>query len=158
MPLLEQSQQKACATNGALICTVVQCIFQAAIAFGLPLGSAAYGGGSETLATSLRIVSGVATLVYLFFGSVILQVAEQQDFGYSVRFCRRALTFWVGFLYFETVLNFASSSPWERFLWSPFLLIYATCSLVLLRSLSDIHQSRDGLSEEDHLFSASNSQ
>jgi hypothetical protein len=40
----------------------------------------------------------------------------------------------VGLLGLGAVMNFASSSPWERFGWAPFTLVLFTLGVVLARS------------------------
>jgi hypothetical protein len=108
--------------------------FQLALAIGMPWGRAAYGGTSATLVPELRVASGVATVVWLLAALVVLGRA-----GYwgSAR--------WSGFLPWATwvvavllllgaLVNFASSSPWERFGWGPLALLLAILCVVLARS------------------------
>ena len=40
----------------------------------------------------------------------------------------------VGVLLVGALMNFASSSPWERFLWGPLALVLAVLCFVLARS------------------------
>ena len=48
-----------------------------------------------------------------------------------VRLCVWAL---VGLTFLSSVLNFASSSQWERYLWGPFGLVLAVLCLVVARA------------------------
>jgi len=104
--------------------------FQAALAFGAPLGHASWGGVYEgQLPRRLRIVSGVAVGVHVLAALLVLGRA-----GYRVvplpedllRWGTRAL---VVLSFLGAVPNFASSSKWERFGWGPVALILAVLSL-----------------------------
>ena len=123
----------------AILCAVVQVIFQAAIALGLPLGKASWGGATEDedtqLPSSLRIVSGVASVVYAFFVSALVQASGLPMVTascYSDGLVRGVLWFLVIFLCLETILNWASPSPTERYIWGPFLLVFDASCIVLL--------------------------
>jgi hypothetical protein len=108
--------------------------FQLALAVGVPWGRAAYGGTSATLAPELRVASGVATVVWLLAASVVLGRA-----GYwgSARWSGSyPWATWVVavLLLLGALVNFASSSPWERFGWGPLALLLAILCVVLARS------------------------
>ena len=108
--------------------------FQVALALGAPWGRAAYGGTSATLQPELRVASGVATIVWLLAATVVLGRA-----GYW-RSARWTVAFhwgtWLvaGLLALGAVVNFASSSPWERFGWGPLALLLAVLCVILARS------------------------
>lgn len=112
--------------------------FQLALALGVPWGRAAYGGTSATLEPGLRVASGVATVVWLLAAAVVLGRA-----GYWGS-ARWSASFpwgtWVvaGLLTLGALVNFASSSPWERFGWGPLALLLAILSVVLARSRAAI--------------------
>jgi hypothetical protein len=113
--------------------------FQLALAVGVPWGRAAYGGTSATLAPELRVASGVATVVWLLAASVVLGRA-----GYwgSARWSG-SLPPWATWvvavlLLLGALVNFASSSPWERFGWGPLALLLAILCVVLARSRAAI--------------------
>ena len=82
-------------------------LFQVALALGAPLGRAAWGGGhAGTLPTGLRIASAVAIAIWAFAMVLVL----------------------------GALMNFASPSAWERFLWGPVGLVMSGLTLVLART------------------------
>lgn len=109
--------------------------FQAALASGAPLGAAAWGGTHDgRLPKRLRIASGVAAGFWVLAGAVILQRA-----GYEVVSIPAACVRWgtwllVVLLPIGAIMNLASRSRWERFLWGPVALILAALCLVVARS------------------------
>lgn len=108
--------------------------FQLALAIGMPWGRAAYGGTSATLAPELRMASGVATFVWLLAAAVVLgRAGYWGSTRWSVAF---PWATWVVavLLLLGAVVNFASSSPWERFGWGPLALLLAILCVVLARS------------------------
>jgi hypothetical protein len=114
---LARRRVAAAVTLGCLI--VVS--FQAALTLGAPLGAAALGGANAgTLPDDLRAVTAIATVAWL--GAALIILARG---GFAMSPLPRAVARWgtwviVGFLGLGTLLNFASSSPWERFGWGPF--------------------------------------
>ena len=112
--------------------------FQLALALGVPWGRAAYGGGSATLEPGLRVASGVATVVWLLAAAVVLGRA-----GYWGSARRSGFFPWgtwvvAVLLTLGAVVNFASSSPWERFGWGPLALLVAILCVVLARSRASV--------------------
>ena len=108
--------------------------FQLALALGVPWGRAAYGGTSATLQPELRVASGVATVVWLLAAAVVLGRAGYWGSArWSVSFPRATWVVAV-LLALGAVVNFASSSPWERFGWGPLALLLAILCVVLARS------------------------
>lgn len=109
--------------------------FQAALALGAPFGAAALGGTNPgQLPDALRVVTGLAAVVWLF-GSLLVLARG----GYAVLPLPRRVTglgTWVlvGVLGVGAVLNVASSSPWERFGRGPFTLVLLVLGVVLARS------------------------
>ena len=108
--------------------------FQVALAFGAPLGAAAFGGANAgQLPQQLRIASAGAAVVWLLAALVVLARG-----GFAVSPLPKAVSRWgtwmlVGLLAVGTLLNFASSSPWERFGWGPFSLTMLILCLTLAR-------------------------
>ncbi len=112
--------------------------FQLALAIGMPWGRAAYGGTSATLAPELRMASAVATVVWLLAAAVVLGRAGYWGSGrWAVAFQRATLVVAL-LLLLGALVNFASSSPWERFGWGPLALLLATLCVVLARSRSAV--------------------
>jgi hypothetical protein len=124
-------------------------VFQLLLAVGAPLGEAAWGGANHgRLPTDLRIGSGIAIVVYAVAGSVILARA-----GFGVRFVPGTLArvgSWVlvVLLTVGSLANFASQSPWERYLLGPVTLVLAALCLVVARSSQGVLGSAE---EPDHL-------
>jgi hypothetical protein len=128
---LARRRVAAAVTLGCLI--VVS--FQAALTLGAPLGAAALGGANAgTLPDDLRAVTAIATVAWL--GAALIILARG---GFAISPLPRAVARWgtwviVGFLGLGTLLNFASSSPWERFGWGPFTVTMLILSVSLARS------------------------
>jgi hypothetical protein len=114
---------------------VIVAAFQAALTLGAPLGAAAMGGTTPgKLPEAIRLMTGLFTVVWLF--AVLLVLARG---GYALVPLPEAVSrvgAWalVGLLGLGALMNFASSSPWERFGWGPFTLVLFTFGLVLARS------------------------
>lgn len=109
-------------------------VFQAALAFGAPLGRAAWGGTRTHLPTRLRVASGVAVAFWLVAALAVLARA-----GFDVPPLPDAVGRWgtwflVLLLPIGALMNFASSSTWERFLWGPLALVLAVLCFVVAQS------------------------
>lgn len=88
---------------------VVIAAFQVALAAGAPWGRAAWGGRhAGRLPGSLRAGSAIAAVVWAL---AAVAVAARIEWATWVL---------VGLLALGTLMNLASSSPWERFGWAPF--------------------------------------
>ena len=109
--------------------------FQAALTLGAPLGAAALGGTNPgQLPDRLRFVTALTALVWLFVTLIVLARG-----GFAVSPVPRVVAKWgtrvlVCALGAATLLNFASSSPWERFGWGPFSLVMLVLCIALARS------------------------
>ncbi|MHA7261813.1 hypothetical protein ACX80W_01280 [Arthrobacter sp. TMN-37] len=113
--------------------------FQASLALGAPLGEAAFGGASGgRLPPELRAASAVATVVWLLAALTVLARGRQGPVP-AGRAIRWGLRGFIVLLAAGTLLNAASSSPWERFLWAPLALV-----LLLLCLRLDRHRGADG--------------
>lgn len=108
--------------------------FQAALALGAPLGRAAWGGTRTNLPTSLRIASAVAVVFWVLAAMIVLERAEYHISPIPEPVARWGTWILVGVLLVGALMNFASSSPWERFLWGPLALLLAVLCFVLARS------------------------
>jgi hypothetical protein len=111
-------------------------VFQAALALGVPLGSAAWGGAYEgQLPMALRIASGVAVGVYVLAALIVLGRAGFRGVPLTYGFLRWGTWVLVGLLFLAALPNFVSSSGWERFGWGPVSLILAVlCLFVALKA------------------------
>jgi hypothetical protein len=107
--------------------------FQAALALGAPLGGAAWGGGAANLSLGLRVASGVAVGVWLFASALVLRRAGMRTVPLPQAITRWGVWILVGLLALAAIMNFASSSVWERAIWGPFCLIMFGLCLIVAR-------------------------
>jgi hypothetical protein len=109
--------------------------FQAALTLGAPFGAAAMGGTNPgTLPDETRLVSGFAALVWLLAASLVLARGGRALTPVPTALAKIGTWVLAGFLGLGALMNFASSSPWERWGWGPFTLIMFGLCLVLARS------------------------
>jgi hypothetical protein len=109
-------------------------LFQVALALGAPLGEAAYGGTHTDLPVALRLTSAFAAIVYGLATLVVLRCA-----GYRVPLVGGGVArvgTWVlaGLLPLAALMNFASSSGWERFGWGPTALVLGILCFLIARA------------------------
>ena len=98
-----------------------------------PLGRAAWGGAHTHLPMGLRVASAFSVEVWVLAALIVLGRA---GFGVSplpLGFVRWGTWILVGVLPLGAVMNFASPSNWERFLWGPVALILAALCLAVAR-------------------------
>jgi hypothetical protein len=109
-------------------------IFQLLLALGVPLGHAAFGGGSATLPDGLRVASAVSALLFLAAASVVLFRSGVGGTSSHSAFVRIGI--WVFGLIFgvSALANVASSSQWERHLLAPIAVVLAACFVIVARS------------------------
>jgi hypothetical protein len=105
--------------------------FQAAIAAGAPLGRAAWGGAHVRLPQRLRVASAVAVVVWILAALVALARARFEVSPIPFTVSRWAIWVLVVILPIGALVNAASRSPWERFLWAPVALALAVLCLAL---------------------------
>ena len=114
---------------------VVLAAFQAALAAGVPWGRAAWGGRqSGRLPRNLRVASAFSMVVWLLAALLVLDRA-----GIPLVDLPDAFSLWgtwalVVLLPIGALMNFASSSPYERFGWGPIALVMALLTLVVALS------------------------
>jgi hypothetical protein len=102
-------------------------VFQLGLALGAPLGRAAWSGTIPgRLPARLRVGSLVAGLIWSF---AVLVVLGRVGVGPLPAIAWLTWVF-VGLLLLGTVMNLASSSPWERYFWSPYAFVLAMLTLV----------------------------
>jgi hypothetical protein len=108
-------------------------IFQAALAFGAPIGHFAWGGAHKVLPQKLRISSAVSIVLYGFFAAIILSRAGLISFGDAGLI---GTATWILFGYFSlgVVMNGISRSKPERAVMTPVAASLAV--LYLLVALS----------------------
>jgi hypothetical protein len=108
--------------------------FQAALALGAPLGRAAWGGTQTDLPVSLQIASGVAIVVWLFAAAIVLGRVGIEIVPLPANLLRWGVRVLVVILAIGALMNFASQSPWERFLWGPVGVILTVLTLAIAHS------------------------
>jgi hypothetical protein len=109
-------------------------VFQAALALGAPLGRAAWGGTQTSLPAELRIASGVAIVVWLLAATIVLGRIGIEFVRLPAVFLRRGTWVLVVVLTIGALMNLASQSPWERFVWAPVGAALAVLTLLIARS------------------------
>ena len=112
----------------AVVFLAVVAAFQIALAFGAPLGYAAWGGRHErVLPGRLRVASGVAGfVVYPVIGLFVLASAGLIDADWLPGSGRTGMWILAAFFTLGALANFASRSPKERY-WGPVSLVVAVC-------------------------------
>lgn len=109
-------------------------VFQLALALGAPLGRAAWGGAQAHLPRQLRIASGIAVVFWLFSAAVILGRVGIEVVPLPDAVLRWGTWVLAVLLPIGVIMNFASRSPWERWIWGPVTLVIATCCVAVARS------------------------
>jgi hypothetical protein len=123
--LLNRAVSPQLAAGVAALGLVILVLFQAALAAGAPWGRASWGGRYERLPANLRISSAVAVVVWLGAALIVLDRG-----GLPLLDVPDVVSYWgtwalVPLLIIGALVNFASSSPYERFGWGPFALVVA---------------------------------
>lgn len=109
--------------------------FQIALALGAPMGQAAWGGNHQgQLPAGLRVGSAIVVGVYVLAALIVLGRA-----GGAVVQLPQALFRWgiwvlVVMLPIGALMNFASPSNWERFLWGPVALVLGVLCFFVARN------------------------
>lgn len=120
--------------TAALLATVgfvVLAAFQLALAVGVPWGKAAWGGKTSVLPSNLRVASGVSVVVWLFAALVVLDRASTPVVDLPDVLSAALTWVLVPVLVLGGLMNFLSSSPYERFGWAPVALAMALLTLVV---------------------------
>lgn len=118
-------------------------IFQAVLAAGAPLGHAAWGGESAELSTGQRIGSVVSVIVWTCAAYVVLGRAGFWARASDMRLFRWGTWFFAGISAISALVNFASQSRWENFIWGPIALILAVLCVTVARSTARDAQPTD---------------
>jgi hypothetical protein len=108
-------------------------VFQSALALGAPLGHAAWGGRRARLPGGLRVASGVAVAVWLLAASIVLARGGEELVPLPSGVPRWGTWVLVAVLAVGAVMNFASRSPWERWIWGPVTTVLAVLTFVVAR-------------------------
>ena len=112
--------------------------FQLAIALGAPFGRASWGGSHPAEPPiEFRIASGVAVGVYVLAALIILGRGGVAISPLSSGVVRWGAWIIAGLSAVGSLMNFASPSDWERFLWGPFALVLTVLCSFVARSGSE---------------------
>ena len=124
------------AAMAAAVGFLAMAAYQAAIALGAPLGGASWGGAYDgQLPMGLRIASVVAVGVYVLAALIVVGRAGFRSVPLPYGVLRWGTWALVGLMFVGTLMNFASSSGWERFGLGPVTLILGVlCLFVALRA------------------------
>lgn len=124
------------AAIAAAIGFLIIAVFQAALALGAPLGRAAWGGAVATLPTRLRRASAVSAVIWVIAAVVILGRVGIEMVPLPALVTSVGAWVLVVLSALGAIVNFASSSRWERFGWGPLALVLALLSLMVATSHS----------------------
>lgn len=110
-------------------------LFQASLAFGAPLGTAAWGGQHPgVLPRRFRVASGIAALViYPVIAAIVLNAAGIIDVEWLPS-GTGIMWLFVGLFTLGTIANLASSSQPER-VWAPVSAAIAICCAAIAAGL-----------------------
>ncbi len=122
--------------QAAKIVTVILSIvlvFQVLLILGLPLGNAAFGGQHRVLPAAFRVGSFISILVYLLIIFVLRARAGLQSPVSNQKLLRYGS--WTAVVLFALgfVMNAASPSRYENFIWAPILIITTYLSWLIAR-------------------------
>ncbi len=108
-------------------------VFEAALAAGAPLGHAAWGGSAAHLTTGQRVASAATAAFWL----VAIAVVRGRDVGLAARRYRWGTWGLVALLGVSALVNAASESAWENYLFAPVALVLAgLCGVVAYKARS----------------------
>jgi hypothetical protein len=107
--------------------------FEAALALGAPLGRAAFGGGAANLSTGFRITAAFAVGLWVLAALVILSRAGYTWSPIPFHVSRYGTWVLIVLQTLGTLMNLASRSNWERFIWAPISLVMAVLCFVVAR-------------------------
>jgi hypothetical protein len=111
-------------------------LFQVALAAGAPLGRAAWGGThAGQLPTGLRVGSAIAVGVWILAAAIVVGRAGIVATPFPPALLQRGSWVLVALTLVGALMNFASPSPWERFMWAPVTLALAGLCFLIAREM-----------------------
>jgi hypothetical protein len=130
-PLLTEGAAAIAAAVG--FCTVA--VFQIALAAGAPLGRAAWGGTHPgQLPLGLRVGSAIAVAAWVLAALIVLGRAGVTPTPLPPTFLQWGTWSLVGVTLIGALMNLASPSPWERYMWAPITLVLAGLCFLVART------------------------
>jgi hypothetical protein len=108
--------------------------FQVALAAGAPWGHAAWGGAHAHLSTAQRVGSAAAVVVWTAAALIVLGRAGLWGADKLAPLFRWGTWFFATLSAIGALLNFASQSRWENFIFGPLALVLAILCVVVARS------------------------
>ncbi|HLN06459.1 MAG TPA: hypothetical protein VK217_09285 [Acidimicrobiales bacterium] len=133
--LPKRVSQRAAANAGAAG-FLAMAVFQVALAFGAPLGHAAWGGTYSALPGRLRAGSAVSAAILILGALLILRTGGYPMLRIPLHASRWGTRLLSGGMALSALANFASASRWERFLMGPIALLLAMLCLAVARTAS----------------------
>ncbi len=113
-------------------------IFQLLLAFGIPLGRAAWGAQHKVLPLGLRIASLIAVLVFIYATVVVLQKGGVISIIKSQRVTNISIWFFTIYFALNVLTNLTSPGQMEKWVMAPLALISSgLCFLLALSKESD---------------------
>lgn len=94
---------------------------------GLPLGEFTMGGQHKILPKKLRILALLSLIVQIFAIVIILQAGGFLPLLFSAEITKIICFAYAIFLSLNTVMNFLSKSPKEKYVMTPFSLLASIC-------------------------------
>jgi len=138
----DRTARRAAAATAVGFAGVV--MIQIALTAGAPWGEAAWGGQPAQLPTTLRLASGA---VAIFYGVIVpLIVLGRAGYGGrdgSSTVFRWGTWFLAALMVLGALLNFASQSRWENYLWGPYTVTLAILCIVVARRAARTAGSAD---------------
>ncbi len=122
-------------------------VFDIALAMGAPFGRAAWGGTQTELPTGLRLASAFAAVFYLVATLIVLRCAGHAIRWISPRLARTGTWSLAVLLPLSAVGNFASQSPWERYVMGPLALVLGGLCFIVARGARVSDTTKDRLTD-----------
>ena len=116
--------------------------FEIALALGAPLGRAAFGGAHADLSTGLRIAAAFSACLWLVAALVVLRRGGYDWSPIPARAAWYGTWVLVGLQALGALMNLASRSNWERFIWTPISLTMVALCIIVTRGPTSVSESR----------------
>jgi hypothetical protein len=115
-------------------------VFELALAAGVPLGHAAWGGAHTHLSTGERIGSAVAVFIWSGAALIVLGRAGLRATRVGANVLRPVTWGLAAVSMIAALMNFASHSRWENLIFGPTALLLAVLCTIVARSQLEPHQ------------------